>query len=294
MRSSNYQLARQTGDEQAMVIAQGKIENTSQTLAALIESRVDDDTDDGEKDEQGAGDEKDGKRPIKVIYVADIDLMSSPIFGIRARPDEFQDITWQFENVTFLLNIIDELAGEDRFIEIRKRRPRHSTLVAVADQTEDERKKEYEESRKLREAQDEAITNYKNATEEEDQLTTKAIIELEDQLDILRDPTNTEGVDVAAIRTLQIKIQLKQLRQRTRQVERARGLTIEQERIQADTDRQIGQIQIESQKKIDVIHKQYKLTAVILPPILPLLIGLFVFFVRRVREREGVAISRLR
>jgi ABC-2 type transport system permease protein len=294
MRSSNYQLARQTGDEQAMVIAQGKIENTSQTLAALIESRVADDTDDGEKDEQGAGDEKDGKRPIKVIYVADIDLMSSPIFGIRARPDEFQDITWQFENVTFLLNIIDELAGEDRFIEIRKRRPRHSTLVAVAAQTEDERKKEYEESRKLREAQDEAITNYKNETEEEDQLTTKAIIELEDQLDILRDPTNTEGVDVAAIRTLQIKIQLKQLRQRTRQVERARGLTIEQEQIQADTDRQIGQIQIESQKKIDVIHKQYKLTAVILPPILPLLIGMFVFFVRRVREREGVAISRLR
>lgn len=298
MRSTSYQMARRTGSEQAMVVAQGEIENAAQTLAALIESRVEEEKpaeDKNEnKDESSEEGEEDEKRPIKVIYVADIDLMSTPIFGIRARPDEFQDITWQFENVTFLLNVIDELAGEDRFIEIRKRRPRHSTLVAVADQTEDERKREYEESRKLRESQDEAIKNYNKETEEEDAATTEEITKLEDQLDELRDPTNPDGVDIASIRALAIEIQLKQLRQRTRQVERARGLTIEQERIGAETDRQIGRIQKESQEKIDAIHKQYKLTAVILPPILPLLIGLFVFFVRRVREREGVAITRLR
>ena len=294
MRSSNYQLARRTGSEQAMVLAQGEIENAAQTLAALIESRVAEAKDEDDKDEQGDEETADETRSIKVIYVADIDLMSTPIFGIRARPDEFQDITWQFENVTFLLNIIDELASEDRFIEIRKRRPRHSTLVAVAAQTENERKREYEESRKLREAQDEAISNYTRETEEEDQLTTEEITILEDQLNALRDPSNSEDVDVAAIRALAIEIQLKQLRQRTRQVERSRGLTIEQERIDADTERQLGRIQTDSQEKIDSIHKQYKLTAVILPPILPLLIGMFVFFVRRVREREGVAITRLR
>ena len=39
---------------------------------------------------------------------------------------------------------------------------------------------------------------------------------------------------------------------------------------------------------------QYKLWAVLLPPIPPLLVAVVVFFTRRAREREGVAKSRLR
>ena len=42
------------------------------------------------------------------------------------------------------------------------------------------------------------------------------------------------------------------------------------------------------------VQSRYKLLAVLLPPIPPLLVALFVFFIRRAREREGVAKSRLR
>ena len=36
-------------------------------------------------------------------------------------------VTFDFDNVTFVLNALDELAGDDRFIPIRSRRPRHRT-----------------------------------------------------------------------------------------------------------------------------------------------------------------------
>mgnify|MGYP001217586354 CR=1 FL=1 len=46
--------------------------------------------------------------------------------------------------------------------------------------------------------------------------------------------------------------------------------------------------------KILEIQNFYKFLAVALPPIPPLLVGLIVFVSRRLREREGIAKSRLR
>ena len=47
---------------------------------------------------------------------------------------------------------------------------------------------------------------------------------------------------------------------------------------------------------MEVRQKQdnFKLLAVLLPPIPPLLVGLIVFFNRRAREKEGVSKARLR
>ena len=47
-------------------------------------------------------------------------------------------------------------------------------------------------------------------------------------------------------------------------------------------------------KEVRRLQDWYKMWAVLLPPIPPLLVGCFVFFNRRAREREGVAKSRLR
>ena len=71
------------------------------------------------------------ERGLDVVYVADIDLMIPAFLRIRARPGEDEEISWQFENVNFLLNIIDVLSGDDDYIEIRKRKPKHSTLRMV-------------------------------------------------------------------------------------------------------------------------------------------------------------------
>ena len=65
------------------------------------------------------------RQKINVVYVTDIDLMHSEFLRVRAQPN-MSDINWQFDNVTFVLNVIDSLAQDDRFLEIRSRKTRYA------------------------------------------------------------------------------------------------------------------------------------------------------------------------
>jgi ABC-2 type transport system permease protein len=87
-------------------------------------------------------------RPIDVIYVGDIDLLHSEFVQLRNQPNP--DINFRFDNVPFVLNVIDAVAGDDRFLEIRTRKPRHSTLKTVEARAADARKKESERAAEFR------------------------------------------------------------------------------------------------------------------------------------------------
>ena len=64
---------------------------------------------------------------LNVILVADADVLADPFFNIRSRgPDS--DFPLDVDNVTFSLNLIDQLGKEDRLLEIRNRRRLHRTL----------------------------------------------------------------------------------------------------------------------------------------------------------------------
>ena len=56
----------------------------------------------------------------------------------------------------------------------------------------------------------------------------------------------------------------------------------------------LDKIERNLQLEIRSIQRTIKLLAVIVPPIPPAIVGLIVFAVRRMREREGVAKTRLR
>lgn len=63
----------------------------------------------------------DGKtKGVNVIYVADLDLIGNQFFEIRRR---MPNANLRFDNVTFALNCIDSLAGDESLVELRKRRP---------------------------------------------------------------------------------------------------------------------------------------------------------------------------
>ena len=64
-------------------------------------------------------------------------------------------------------------------------------------------------------------------------------------------------------------------------------LSLENERNEAKR-----RIDLEAELEIQKIQRKFKLAAVIIPPIPPLLVGLIVFTRRRLREREGISKDR--
>src|SRR6266436_3402533 len=77
-----------------------------------------------------AAGESEKPQGINAIYVADIDVLSSEFVRMRNEPNTMV-AKFRFDNVPFVCNLIDAVAGENHFLEIRKRKPKHSTLRMV-------------------------------------------------------------------------------------------------------------------------------------------------------------------
>lgn len=221
------------------------------------------------------------EKPVNVVYVADIDLLIDAFLRIRARPDEDEEITWRFENVNFLLNIVDSLSGDDQYVEIRRRKPHHSTLKVVEAMTRQARSHEFDDRVEFEERFDDAI---KQAEEE----NRKALAEFQERVDSLKKRQQQgEDVNIGDIQSAATQLAIKQQ-------ELNQKLEVMRERLQRDRDDSIERIRRETDLEILKIQNRFKFWAVAIPPIPPMIVGLVVFVVRRLREREGVAKSRLR
>ena len=234
---------------------------------------------DGDSDD--SDDSTDEPPLINVVYVADIDLMFSAFLRIRARPENEDEIDWHFENVTFLLNIVDHLSGEDQYVEIRRRQPHHSTLTLVEQQAQIKRDFEFFERIKLHNL-------YNEETAKVEKENQAAIKEYQDLLaEVQR--KQAEGGEVSLADLSRAEQDLLIQRQRL-----AQKLEVMREQFQRERDEGVQQIQRETDLEIRRIQRSIKFVAVALPPIPPLLVGLVVFVRRRLREREGISRERLR
>ncbi|RLS34461.1 MAG: ABC transporter permease [Planctomycetota bacterium] len=213
--------------------------------------------------------------PLKAVVVADIDLLDGRIFGLRNRPDEVFGL--DFDNVTFTLNILDSLAGDDRFLDIRKRKPKHRTLerieatVAKSREQADAERQNYIEQ--FDQAEREANTNLQNQVGEFE----KTMKEMESAGDA--DPQ-------AAMQAMQ------QLASRQKLAQRRLDTKIEQ--LKRKRDVEVEAVERQLGAKVRQEQDRQKWLAVLLPPIPPLVVAFLVFFRRRAQEREGVAKTRLR
>ncbi len=83
--------------------------------------------------EGGSSNQLPGSRAINVVVVADVDVLAGVFFLLRERASFFDErfAKWQVDNVPFVLNVLDDLAGDSRFIDIRKRRPMHRELMSI-------------------------------------------------------------------------------------------------------------------------------------------------------------------
>ena len=249
------------------------------TLAAHVTGKLsDEDVEEEETKEADAADkEKEGEKDaakkkrsdINTVVVADIDIFYQEFFQFRQQSqDPDRELDLSLDNITFTLNVLDALAGDDRFIDIRKRRPRHRVLETIERKTKDAKLAAEKEKQQFRQDFDEAT-----AKEQAD--FDKKVAELEKR--------RNEMNQIEFLQRLQL---LKQ--------EGQQRLEAAKSRLQKEREQKITRIERDLNLQITREQDWYKMWAVILPPVLPMLVGLGVFFNRRAHEREGVARSRLR
>jgi ABC-2 type transport system permease protein len=205
---------------------------------------------------------------IRAVLVADIDWIAPVIFMLREiGQEEEMLINWNFQNVAFVLNILDHLAEDKRFIDIRKRDRTHRILTKIEEATEDYREKSLQQTNDF-------VTEAREQIEAAGNEFQQKIDEIEARTDL--DPTAK-----------------RQLLEITRQrLERIRDVKIT--RLEKDRDRKVRQSERDRDLAIRGVQSRYKTYAVLLPLIPPALVAFFVFFHRRKAEREGVSKSRLR
>ncbi len=196
------------------------------------------------------------------IVIADADVMGEEFFDIRKRGVENLNL----DNVTFLLNAIDELAGEQAFIALRKRRPRHRTLEAVEART-----RVYEQKRD-QDSQAAAATAERRLQEAQARLDAAVVaVQGREDLDEQARQIMISNLQTAENRRLQVA--------RT---------NIDDERQRALEDARAGM-----EGAIRRIQSTIKLLAVVLPPI-PAFFLFLVMSIRKVaRERSRIATDRL-
>lgn len=202
-----------------------------------------------------------GKK-ARVTVVADIDfILSSFVWSLRTRGvPEFN-----FDNVTFVLNAIDELAGDVGLLELRKRRPLHRTLSVI------------ETERNSFQWKLDAFTK----TAEEDAEAEIARLRAENQKRIA-DIDKQEGLDAKSkeqIRRATEKSLQEQLDRRIKEINENKELQVSVEREKVE-------------ELVSGIEDDYKVFAVIIPPIPALLLGIVVFVIRRRREYASISSSR--
>ena len=205
---------------------------------------------------------KQGDKPVRAIVIADLDMMGEQFFELRRRGIE----NLNFDNVTFLLNAVDSLAGDDSFIELRKRRPRHRTLEAVEART-----RVYEEQR------------LEDTTTAED-VAERRLEEAQERLD--------QAVEALQART-DLDAQTKRIMIANQQKVENRRLSVARKNIEDEKQRQMERARSEMESSIRAIQSTIKLLAVIVPPIPAFALFLFVSVRRLRREKIGVSPDRL-
>jgi ABC-2 type transport system permease protein len=219
------------------------VDMTSKTLAARV-----------------TGTPGDSENAISLIFVADLDMIGSEFFGMRRAGLGDTDI--QFDNVTFILNCIDDLAGDSSFIDLRSRRPRHRTLERLEQSTQ-------------------AYTNqWRNARNNADGEANSALAAAQRSFD----------EKVAAVEgNLALDAQSQAIRiQEIREVEN-RKLTNAQRQIERNKVQAMDRAEARMNQQRNQLQDLSKALTVGLTPMPAILVGLLVFSRKRKRRALGGA-----
>lgn len=214
----------------------------------------------------GAG----GAREINAIVLSDLDMFADSFFSFHERGGDLDGdglIDMRFDNVTFLLNALDSLLADTRFIDLRKRQPEFRRLTKV-----DEMTKKANEDREAR---------LKAASEAANKRIAEAQAALDAAVAAIQGET---GIDD---RTKQIKI-------RAAEEAENRRLQAQTEQIEREKAQEVDRVKAEHARQVDEVRDRIRVAAVLAPPLPAILFGLVVFWRKRRRESSTIPESRKR
>ena len=223
---------------------------------------------DGAATQEGAEEGAEPPKDRNVVVVADLDLFHDQFFQLRERGGDIDGdglVDLRFDNVTFLLNLVDSLAGDDRFIELRKRQPKFRRLTWIDGQTEGARKTLEEERTKANETAKQELEGAQKALDE-------AVAAIRGRTDL--DETTKEVMARAA------------------EEAENRRLEVKEGKIEREKAKAINRIETDHKRKIDEVQDRVRILAVVLPPIPAVLLAVLIFARRRRREQELIPQSR--
>lgn len=243
------------GGRQLAPAASYKVDDESHIIAAMVRP----------KDSKPPSEEtkSDG---VYAIFVSDVDMVHDVMFNVWQQ--QMYDL--KIDNVLFVLNCVDYLAGDERFIELRKRRAMHRTLTTLEQQ---KRKFEQHRSQEITAADDEA----KKAVEE-------AKERLQEKIDELRTEMAAGNVDEG---TAQVRIE-------NAEAAENRLLAQKEKEIERDKNERVRRVRIETEQELRDIEHKFWLRGVLIPPIPAIILGIAVVLIRIMNERQGISDDRLR
>ena len=205
---------------------------------------------------------------LNVILVADLDVLADPFYNIRSQgPDS--SFPLDVDNVTFSLNLIDQLAGENSLLDIRNRRRQHRTLVEFEKNVE-----------KAREVASKTITEAEESIQEVLREEQRKLNEALANVQKNNQGSMTQGQFMQVLQTEAAKLQ-KNMERRQRELRKEANTKIKS----AERDRDA---------LIKDKEELVQFLSVVLPPIPLLLVALVVFILKKTLEIQGAAASRVR
>lgn len=202
------------------------------------------------------------EKGVNVVFVADVDCISDTFFQLRER----NDAQLNFDNIIFVLNAVDVLAGDKSFLDLRKRRPELRTIEAF-----ERRTKQYETDRRKRE---------KDADDEAKAAVEKA-----------KERFKKERDRIDADKT--IDEQTKQIMIRTVQQTEERRIKVESEVIDRDKQEKVEKIKNDMQRNVRAEVNRLRAMSIATLPLPAFILGAIFLILRWQAETSHIKSERL-
>ncbi len=206
---------------------------------------------------------KDGNSAnLNVVFVAEMDMIANTFFYVRDK----EVLNLKLDNVTFVLNAVDELAGDEALLTLRSRQPTHRALTAVEARTNAFKTLQTTESAKAEEDAKKALEDARaNLQKEADKINADQSLDPQ---------TKRQKMAIAA-------------------QNQQRELDVLKVNIENKKRREVKAVRDQTEREIRHVEGFARNLAIFLPPIPALILGIFVFASRVQGERQGIVPDRL-